>query len=100
MKTRTSRYCRGALKYGTRSSSTCFSISLKSPALRANSASIKRPLRRRILRSTATEPRWLRQLWRRWQSAVDNPLWYNLSLDVGLDQSKDKVDLREIFDEG
>lgn len=32
--------------------------------------------------------------------AADNPLWYTLSLNVGLDQSKDKVDLRQIFDEG
>jgi rhomboid protease GluP len=32
--------------------------------------------------------------------AADNPLWYTLSLNVALDQSKDKADLREIFDEG
>jgi membrane associated rhomboid family serine protease len=32
--------------------------------------------------------------------AADNPLWYRLSLDVGLDQSKDKDKLREIFDQG
>jgi rhomboid protease GluP len=32
--------------------------------------------------------------------AADNPLWYTLSLNVGLDQSKDKAHLREIFDEG
>jgi membrane associated rhomboid family serine protease len=32
--------------------------------------------------------------------AADNPLWYTLALNVGLDQSKDKADLREIFDEG
>jgi hypothetical protein len=32
--------------------------------------------------------------------ATDNPLWYVLSLDVGLDQSKDREKLREIFDRG
>lgn len=32
--------------------------------------------------------------------AVDNPVWYALSLDVGLDQSKDTEKLRAIFDAG
>jgi len=32
--------------------------------------------------------------------ATNNPLWYTLSLDVGLDQSKDKEKLREVFDRG
>jgi membrane associated rhomboid family serine protease len=32
--------------------------------------------------------------------AANNPLWYSLSLEVGLDQSKDKTQLREIFDQG
>ena len=32
--------------------------------------------------------------------AVNNPLWYTLSLDVGLDQSKDREQLRAIFDRG
>jgi hypothetical protein len=32
--------------------------------------------------------------------ATDNPLWYVLSLEVGLDQSKDREKLREIFDRG
>ncbi len=32
--------------------------------------------------------------------ATDNPLWYTLSLEVGLDQAKDKEKLREIFDRG
>jgi Domain of unknown function (DUF4034) len=32
--------------------------------------------------------------------AANNPLWYTLSLEVGLDQSKDKEKLREIFDHG
>jgi membrane associated rhomboid family serine protease len=32
--------------------------------------------------------------------ATNNSLWYKLSLDVGLDQSKDKEKLREIFDQG
>jgi membrane associated rhomboid family serine protease len=32
--------------------------------------------------------------------AADNPHWYALSLDVGLDQSKDKNELRKIFDQG
>jgi membrane associated rhomboid family serine protease len=32
--------------------------------------------------------------------AADNPLWYSLSLEVGLDQAKDKTQLREIFDQG
>jgi len=32
--------------------------------------------------------------------ASNNPIWYTLSLDVGLDQSKDKAQLRAIFDQG
>jgi hypothetical protein len=32
--------------------------------------------------------------------ASNNPLWYTLSLDVGLDQSKDREKLRAIFDQG
>jgi len=32
--------------------------------------------------------------------AANYPLWYSLSLDVGLDQSKDKEQLRAIFDQG
>jgi membrane associated rhomboid family serine protease len=32
--------------------------------------------------------------------AANNPLWYSLSLEVGLDQAKDKTELREIFDQG
>jgi hypothetical protein len=32
--------------------------------------------------------------------AADNPLWYTLSLDVGLDLSKDKEALRALFDAG
>jgi membrane associated rhomboid family serine protease len=32
--------------------------------------------------------------------ASDNPLWYTLSLDVGLDQSKNREQLRAIFDQG
>jgi hypothetical protein len=33
-------------------------------------------------------------------TASQNPLWYTLSLDVGLSQAKDKEQLREIFDLG
>jgi hypothetical protein len=32
--------------------------------------------------------------------ASNNPLWYTLSLDVGLDQSKDRGKLQAIFDQG
>jgi hypothetical protein len=32
--------------------------------------------------------------------ASNNPLWYTLSLDVGLDQSKDREKLQAIFDQG
>ncbi len=32
--------------------------------------------------------------------ATNNPVWYTLSLDTGLDQSKDKEQLRAIFDQG
>jgi hypothetical protein len=32
--------------------------------------------------------------------ATNNPLWYRLALDIGLDQSKDKEKLRGIFDQG
>jgi membrane associated rhomboid family serine protease len=32
--------------------------------------------------------------------AATNPLWYTLSLDVGLDQGIDKEKLKEIFDDG
>jgi membrane associated rhomboid family serine protease len=32
--------------------------------------------------------------------ASNNPVWYTLSLDAGLDQSKDKEQLRAIFDQG
>jgi membrane associated rhomboid family serine protease len=34
------------------------------------------------------------------ERAVNNPLWYSMSLDVGLDRSKDKEQLRQIFDQG
>jgi len=34
------------------------------------------------------------------ERASDNPLWYTLSLDVGLDQAKDRDTLRNIFDRG
>jgi hypothetical protein len=32
--------------------------------------------------------------------ASNNPLWYTLSLEVGLDQSKDREKLRAVFDQG
>lgn len=32
--------------------------------------------------------------------AVDNPLWYTLSLEIGLDQGKDREKLQAIFDQG
>jgi membrane associated rhomboid family serine protease len=32
--------------------------------------------------------------------ASNNPLWYTLSLEVGLDQSKDREKLQELFDRG
>jgi membrane associated rhomboid family serine protease len=34
------------------------------------------------------------------ERAANNPLWYTLSLNVGLDQTKDKQELRDIFDQG
>ena len=34
------------------------------------------------------------------ERAADNPLWYTLSLDVGLDQSQDRQQLRALFDQG
>ena len=42
----------------------------------------------------------LRELGERLGQANDNPLWYQLSLDVGLDQSKGSDELRRIFDRG
>jgi rhomboid protease GluP len=42
----------------------------------------------------------LRELGQLQGAANDNPLWYELSLDVGLDESKTPDELRRIFDRG